>query len=85
MGESSLSLIGQIDGMFNFYGQACSRRSRTRLIYMGESSLKASFRSRGLSVGWGGQENFSLSCELWVGTNNFKAGPILRKFQYCTL
>jgi hypothetical protein len=22
-------------------------------------------------VGWNGQENFSLSCELWVGTNDF--------------
>ena len=25
-----------------------------------------------LSVEWNGQENFSLSCELWVGTNDFK-------------
>ena len=24
-----------------------------------------------LSVDWNGQENFSLSCELWVGTNDF--------------
>jgi hypothetical protein len=22
-------------------------------------------------VDWNGQENFSLSCELWVGTNDF--------------
>ena len=33
--------------------------------------LKASFHSGKLSVDWNGQENFSLSCELWVGTNDF--------------
>jgi hypothetical protein len=36
-----------------------------------ESYLKASFHSGKLSVDWNGQENFSLSCELWVGTNDF--------------
>ena len=35
-------------------------------------TLKASFHSGKLSVDWNGQENFSLSCELWVGTNDFK-------------
>ena len=34
--------------------------------------IKANFQSRKLSVDWNGQENFSLSCELWVGTNDFK-------------
>jgi hypothetical protein len=29
------------------------------------------FHSGKLSVDWNGQENFSLSCELWVGTNDF--------------
>jgi hypothetical protein len=33
--------------------------------------LKASFHSGKLSVDWNGQENFSLSYELWVGTNDF--------------
>ena len=33
--------------------------------------LKASFHSGKLSVDWNGQENFSLSCELWVETNDF--------------
>jgi hypothetical protein len=33
--------------------------------------IKASFHSGKLSVDWNGQENFSLSCELWVGTNDF--------------
>ena len=33
--------------------------------------LKANFHSGKLSVDWNGQENFSLSCELWVGTNDF--------------
>ena len=31
----------------------------------------ASFHSGKLSVDWNGQENFPLSCELWVGTNDF--------------
>ena len=35
-------------------------------------SLKAIFHSGKLSVDWNGQENFSLSCELWIGTNDFK-------------
>jgi hypothetical protein len=34
-------------------------------------ALKASFHSGKLSVDWNGQENFSLCCELWVGTNDF--------------
>jgi hypothetical protein len=34
-------------------------------------NLKANFHSGKLSVDWNGQENFSLSCELWVGTNDF--------------
>ena len=33
--------------------------------------MKANFHSGKLSVDWNGQENFSLSCELWVGTNDF--------------
>jgi hypothetical protein len=33
--------------------------------------FKASFHSGNLSVDWNGQESFSLSCELWVGTNDF--------------
>ena len=33
--------------------------------------LKASFHSGKLSVDWNGQENYSLSCELWGGTNDF--------------
>jgi hypothetical protein len=32
---------------------------------------KASVHSGKLSVDWNGQENFSLSSELWVGTNDF--------------
>jgi hypothetical protein len=32
------------------------------------ATLKASFHSGKLSVDWNGQENVSLSCELWVGT-----------------
>ena len=34
-------------------------------------TVKANFHSGKLSVDWNGQENFSLSCELWVGTNDF--------------
>jgi hypothetical protein len=33
--------------------------------------VKANFHSGKLSVDWNGQENSSLSCELWVGTNDF--------------
>ena len=33
--------------------------------------LKASFHSGTLSVDWNGQKHFPLSCELWVGTNDF--------------
>jgi hypothetical protein len=33
--------------------------------------VMASFHSGKLSVDWNGQQNFSLSCELWVGTNDF--------------
>ena len=36
-----------------------------------KTGLKANFHSGKLSVDWNGQENFSLSCELWVGTNDF--------------
>ena len=32
---------------------------------------KASFHSGKLCVDWNGQENISLSCEFWVGTNDF--------------
>jgi hypothetical protein len=35
------------------------------------TTLKANFHSGKLSVDWNGQVNFSLSCELWVGTNDF--------------
>jgi hypothetical protein len=38
------------------------------LVY---AAIKASFHSGKLSVDWNGQENFSLSGELWVGTNDF--------------
>ena len=34
-------------------------------------AVKANFHSGKLSVDWNGQENFSLSCELWVETNDF--------------
>ena len=34
-------------------------------------SLKANFHSGKLTVDWNGQETLSLSCELWVGTNDF--------------
>jgi hypothetical protein len=34
-------------------------------------NIKASFHSGKLSVDWNGQQNFSLSCEVWVGTNDF--------------
>ena len=33
--------------------------------------FKADFHSGKLSVDWNGQEKFPLSCELWVGTNDF--------------
>jgi hypothetical protein len=36
-----------------------------------KSRVKASFHSGKLSVDWNGQESFSLSCEPWVGTNDF--------------
>jgi hypothetical protein len=39
-------------------------------------SVKVSFNSGKLSVDWNGQENFSLSCELWVGTNDFNTKKI---------
>jgi hypothetical protein len=35
------------------------------------TGFKYCFHSGKLSVDWNGQENFSLSCELWVGTNDF--------------
>ena len=34
-------------------------------------AFKTSFHSGKLSVDGNGQENVSLSCELWVGTNDF--------------
>jgi hypothetical protein len=34
-------------------------------------AFKTNFHSGKLSVDWNGQENFSLSCGLWVGTNDF--------------
>jgi hypothetical protein len=46
----------------------CSVRGKFSSVEMG---LKASFYSGKLSVDWNGQENFSLSCQLWVGTNDF--------------
>jgi hypothetical protein len=36
--------------------------------------VKASFHSGKLSVHWNGQESFSLSCELWVGTIDIGEG-----------
>jgi hypothetical protein len=36
-----------------------------------ENLAKANFHLGKLSVDWNGQENSSLSCELWVGTNVF--------------
>jgi hypothetical protein len=36
-----------------------------------QACVKANFHSGKLSVDWNGQENFSLCCELWVGTNDF--------------
>jgi hypothetical protein len=41
------------------------------ITFLYNRPLKASFHSGKLSVDWNGQENFSLSCELWVGTNDF--------------
>ena len=40
-----------------------------------KTGLKANFHSGKLSVDWNGQENFSLSCELWVGTNELAVLP----------
>jgi hypothetical protein len=34
-------------------------------------ALRLVTHSGKLSMDWNGQENFSLSCELWVGTNDF--------------
>jgi hypothetical protein len=45
--------------------------SAFRIAVSGTSTVKANFYSGKLSVDWSGQENFSLSCELWVGTNDF--------------
>jgi hypothetical protein len=52
---------------------------------------KASFHSGKLFVDWNGQENFSLSCELWVGTNDFntkknvlvRSNPRIYNFPEC--
>jgi hypothetical protein len=38
---------------------------------MSTGLITANFHSGKLSVDWNGQENFSLSCELWVGTTDF--------------
>ena len=43
----------------------------TVCIYHKICQLKASFHSGKLSVDWNGQDNFSLSCELWIRTNDF--------------
>ena len=42
-----------------------------RILERQQVSVKATFHSGKLSVDWNGQENFSLSCELWVETNDF--------------
>jgi hypothetical protein len=42
-----------------------------------ESQVKANFHSGKLSVDWNEQENFSLSCELWVGTNDFNTSSCM--------
>ena len=44
-------------------------RVRVRVRVAVRVGVKASFHSE-LSVDWNGQESFSLSCELWVGTND---------------
>ena len=41
----------------------------------------ANFHSGKLSVDWNGQENFSSSCELWVGTNDFNTKNFSCLFQ----
>ena len=48
-----------------------SRNNVSWFAHLQETWLKASFHSGKLSVDWNGQENFSLCCELWVGTNDF--------------
>jgi hypothetical protein len=42
-----------------------------KLLQACRCRVKANFHSGKLSVDWNGQEKFSLSCELWVGTNDF--------------
>jgi hypothetical protein len=46
--------------------KACCRSALYRSVLT--SRVKANFHSGKLSVDWNGQETFSLSCELWVGT-----------------
>jgi hypothetical protein len=46
-------------------------RSQTGMKIEIVNTFKATFHSRILSVDWNGQEHFSLSCEVWVGTNDF--------------
>jgi hypothetical protein len=41
----------------------------------------ANFHSGKLSVDWKGQENISLSCELWVGTNDVKTKNNFLRFR----
>ena len=43
---------------------------KAKYIFVEGLLSKASFHSGKLSMDWNGQENFSLSCELWVGTND---------------
>ena len=47
----------------------CSDLVRSAAYFL--ACVKASFQSGKLSVDWNGQENFSLSRVLWVGTNYF--------------
>ena len=45
-----------------------------RCLFSGSKLASSELRlvhSGKLSVDWNGQENVSLSCELWVGTNDF--------------
>jgi hypothetical protein len=41
------------------------------MVWFSCGIVKANFHSGKLSVDWNGQENVSLSCEFWVGTNDF--------------
>jgi hypothetical protein len=45
---------------------ACTSQGKRKIV-----RVKASFHSGKLFVDWNGQERFSLSCELWIETNEF--------------